>query len=230
MGNSLRKLWNDPVWSKVIATGIIATISIFSVMIWSHISSLSQPMQYLLIGIIAVTSFIILYLIVRILNPRQSKLLIFLSSGGTCRDPMAKVITSKLLEKRKLKYPLKIIAAGLGPLSDYNASYAARYVIKDMYNEDLLANHKPVLLSKELAEKADLILAMDKSLLLTPGKNLPIEKTVVLREFFGETGNIVDPWPDGKDTATLNRYRECANELKNIISPNIDHLVEVLDV
>jgi len=99
-----------------------------------------------------------------------------------------------------------------------------------MFNEDLLLKHKPELLTSDLIKQADLILAMDKSLLLTPGKVLPSNKTFVLKEFFGTTGDVVDPWPDGKDVATLDRYRKCANELRGILSDNLDHLINVLDL
>jgi protein-tyrosine-phosphatase len=99
-----------------------------------------------------------------------------------------------------------------------------------MYGEDLLKGHRPELLTPGLMEQADLILAMDKSLLLTPGKILPHTKAFVLKEFFGLQGDVVDPWPDGKDPATLQRYRACAQELRRLLTENIDRIVEVLKV
>lgn len=161
---------------------------------------------------------------------KQTRTVVFLSSGGTCRDPMAKVITNNLLETKTLKYPVTIRAAALGPLSGKSASYAARFVIREMYGEDLLADHEPELLTQELVHEADLILAMDESLLTTRGKTLPMEKTFLLREFFGSRGDISDPWPDGKDAATLGRYRDCANELRQVLTSNLEQLVRVLEV
>ena len=143
---------------------------------------------------------------------------------------MAKAIVEKLLEGRKFKHQLDIRAAGLRPLSNSEVSYAARYVINDMYGQDLLADHKPELLTADLVERADLILVMSDSLLLTPGKNLPPAKTFVLKEYFGSHGNVADPWPDGRDIETLTRYRECANELRNILGHNVEKLVKVLDL
>lgn len=78
-----------------------------------------------------------------------------MSSGGTCRDPMAKAITDKLLETRNLKHPVNVRALAVGPLGGSAASYAARYVIKEIYGEDLLANHKPEQLTAEHASEAD---------------------------------------------------------------------------
>ena len=83
----------------------------------------------------------------------KSRMLVYVSSGGTCRDPMAKVITTKLLEHRKLKHPLQIEAKALGPINKSEASYAARYAIKKMYKADLLAEHKPELLTRETVEQ-----------------------------------------------------------------------------
>ena len=149
---------------------------------------------------------------------RRRKTLIFLSAGGTCRDPMAKAIASRLLQTRKLKHPIDIRAAGLGPADGSKASYAARYVIKEMYGEDLLGDHKPEVLTKKLARRADLILVMDRSLLTTPGKTLPPEKTFLLKEFFGGKGDVIDPYPDGMGPKTLSKYRDCAEELRKLRS------------
>jgi hypothetical protein len=72
---------------------------------------------------------------------------------------MAKAITTKLFETHKPKHPVVIRAAGLGPLTKTEASFAARTVIREMYDQDLLAGHKPELLTEKLATEGDLILA-----------------------------------------------------------------------
>jgi protein-tyrosine-phosphatase len=203
--SKLAAIWNDPVWSKVIAAGVIAVLSLFIVQFRTKIAALIKH------------------------NRKKNKLLIYVSSGGTCRDPMAKAITEKLLEKRKLDYKLNIKAAGLGLLSDHQASYASRFVIKEIYHQDLLADHKTELLTPADLKNADLILVMEKSLLLTPQKIFPKEKTFVFKSFFGLEGDIMDPWPDGKDQGTLSRYRKCAEEIKAILEKNIDHLIDVLN-
>ncbi len=227
---NLLRLWKDPVWSNVIAAGILGVLGYVFYQAWPQLQSLAPSLRIvagLTIGILLAAS---LLLLLRRYSRPTSKTLVFLSSGGTCPDPMAKAITTKLLENTKVKHPISIRAVGLGPVSRPEASYAARYVIKEMYNEDLLADHKPELLTAELAQEADLILAMDKSLLLTPGKTLPKEKTFLLKEFFGLEGDMSDPWPDGKDPNTLSRYRRCAEELQQILTQNFDRLVRVLDL
>lgn len=216
MSQFISQLWSDPVWSTIIASVILASLSYLFLWASRHFGSVWPFSQFAKLT--------------TLWRRRTPKTLVFLSSGSTCRDPMAKAIMSKLLVGRKLKHPIIIRAAGLGPISEDEASYAARYVIKEIYGEDLLIDHKPELLTVELAKRADLILVMDKSLLLTPGKTLPKEKTFLLKEYFGLNGDLRDPWPDGKDPATLSRYRRCAEELQQVLSQNLDRLVDVLDL
>jgi protein-tyrosine-phosphatase len=167
---------------------------------------------------------------------RNRRTLVFLSLAGTCRDAMAKAITTKLLEKQPLKYPVDVRAAGLGPVDDLEASYAARFVIKEMYGEDLLADHRPELLTTALADKADVILAMDRSLLeskKTSLKGWPHDykkKAYLLKQFFHSDGDVIDPYPDGRDPDTLMKYRKCAEELRQILTRNLDQLVKALQL
>lgn len=158
----------------------------------------------------------------------DGKLLIYLSAGGTCRDPMAKAITLKLLENKNLNFNLRVEGMALGPVSSNTISYAARKAIKDIYGEDLLAEYLPQKVIEELLDKADLILVMDHGLKLN--KFLPQNKTYVFKDFFGEHGDIIDPWPDGKDQKTLSRYKDCALEIKGILEKDIDKLIKALNI
>jgi protein-tyrosine-phosphatase len=158
----------------------------------------------------------------------HEKILIYLSSGGTCRDPIAKSITLKLLENKELNFKLKVEGMALGPISNNNISYAARNAIRELYGIDLLSGYKPQTVTKELLDKADLILVMDRSLMLE--KILPKHKTYVFKDFFGLDGDIDDPWPDGKDEMTLNRYLKCAKEIKKILEKNINNLIKAIQI
>ncbi len=128
------------------------------------------------------------------------KTLVFLSRGGTCRDPMAKAILDQLLDTMTPRPEVTVLAAGIGPIRDTHASFAARHAIKTLYGADLLKDHVPTLLTRELTEQADIILAMDRTLL---GRTLPKEKTYLLTEFLGAQGDIADPYPDGKTLRRL---------------------------
>jgi protein-tyrosine-phosphatase len=221
----LAALWKDPVGSNVIAGLIIAAAGYLFVWLTNTGSSpfLVHPLAKL--GIPAVILVVTLLLWQRFRPTRRT--LIFLSAGGTCRDPMAKAIMTKLLAASTRSPRINVLAAGVGPISAGEASYAARYVIREMYGEDLLKEHRPQQLTPDLVAHADLILVMDKSLLLTPGKTLPPNKAFVPKEFFGLRGDVADPWPDGKDAATLDRYRACAEELRTLLTQHFDRIVDV---
>jgi protein-tyrosine-phosphatase len=230
----LRNLWNDLKQLRVDPVAIAAGVCYVISLTWSPFRDVL--LSSLGVYGIAIIGVLLLALLLWRYSLPKPKILVFLSSGGTCRDPMAKAITMKLFESRKPGYPVIIRAAGLGRLSKKEVSYAARFVITEMYGgQDLLADHKPGLLTNKLADEADLILAMDK-FLLEPGKTAPDgwpypykgKKLYVLKEFFGLDGNVPDPWPDGKDAITLQKYRDCAKELAEILDQHFDRLVDGL--
>jgi protein-tyrosine-phosphatase len=160
---------------------------------------------------------------------RNHKVLVYVSSGGTCRDPMAKAITEQLLKGHKLKYPIDVYAVGTNPL-EKSASFAAQQTMKDMYGLDLLKRHRPRRFTKSLSDRANLILMMDRHLFEGNKNTFDLEKTYVLKNFFGLEGDIDDPYQSigQNDPKTLARYRACAEELKKIISENMDKLLTAL--
>ena len=201
--------------------------------IWQEILGLKDSFwANVFAGVIATGVVACLAYLYRILPPRRRhKVLVYVSMGGTCRDPMAKVITEQLLRGRKLRYPVDVYAVGLVP-SEREPSFAARNAIKEMYNRDLLNDHKPSPVTPDLIDKADLILVMDKHLYDTTETTLPREKTHVLKEFFGLQGDIVDPYytMGNRDPKTLARYKAIADELREILSANMDTLLKALGV
>lgn len=158
----------------------------------------------------------------------NERLVVFVSQGGTCRDPMAKAILLKLVEGINIGYDLHVEALALGQSRKRQASHNARRVIEEMFGEDLLANHHPRTITRRLAEDADLILVMEEKL-LNP-KVLPPEKTFALKAYFGLPGHIQDPWPDRSDDASMSRYRNCCQELRTILKSNLPRLIEDLKV
>src|SRR6266851_6290597 len=99
--NRFLRFWQDPVWSKVIATAIIAGLSLLFITLFDRFaSSIAFPKPVILALLVGGCCFG-LYLVIRRGHTPRTKILVYVSSGGTCRDPMAKAITAKLLEKRK---------------------------------------------------------------------------------------------------------------------------------
>jgi protein-tyrosine-phosphatase len=227
--NDLKRLWVDPVAATIIGAGIVYVISLTWPSLRAVLVASLGVYGIALIGVLPLVTLLWWY------SRTRPKILVFLSSGGTCRDPMAKAITTKLFESRKPGYRVVVRGAGLGPIRRNEASYAARFVIREMYGgQDLLARHKPELLTKKLADEADLILAMDESLLKackTSPDGWPYAyegKLYLLKEFFGLEGNVSDPWPDGRDAVRLQTYRDCAKELAKILDARFDRLIEGL--
>lgn len=182
----------------------------------------------LILQILSPTSFqqLVKYFKMRKFKKERNGNIIFISSGGTCRDPMAAAITKNMFHNAKMDHIPQIYARALGPISKSEVSFAARKAIQKLLGKDLLEGHVPETISKEEIEKADLLLVMDKSLLIR--KTLPEEKTYLLKEFFGQEGDIVDPWPDGKDENTLIKYFETARELQDVIDSGFKKLVNAI--
>lgn len=157
----------------------------------------------------------------------DERLVVFVSHGGTCRDPMAKAITEVLLRGHSPGFKIRLEGGALGPPSRDEVSDAARRAVKNMFGEDLLSAYRPSMLSRGLIEDADLILVMSESMLQP--KVLPPEKTYLLKRFFGSSGDVADPWPDGDDEKANKRYTQCAEELRGVIEPNVESLIEFLE-
>jgi protein-tyrosine-phosphatase/nucleoside 2-deoxyribosyltransferase len=153
------------------------------------------------------------------------KLVLFISYGGTCRCAMAKIMTREALRGRELPFRLRVesVAHAFGEAN--HASRGARRAIFEKYGADYLEDHVVTRRNKGIISDADVILVMEDKL----RKDLPPEKTFLLREFFGGAGEVTNPWPDSEDVKAAERYRTCLNMLVETIEPNVDKLVEYLN-
>lgn len=226
----LKLLWRDSVFSKLIAATIIWIIGI----VYIEYSALSQNMPWLIkIALVVIPiSFIFMLkaMIMLLKSLSKSKLLVYLSTGGTCRDPIAKVITEQLLKEYGQITNLNIKALAISDSSNLEVSYGAKYAIKDFYGFDLLAKHKCERITREIIQKADLILVMSREALKMLELKYPQNKNCVylFKEFFGSTGDVKNPWPDGRDEESLSRYINCVNEINYMLTNNIERLINAL--
>jgi|SRR5215831_600386 len=211
------------LWREVLGGLIVAIL----VDVWGGIHS-EVPTVVRLVGVGLLAAIVIG---ISLRAARIRKVLVYVSAGGTCRDPMAKAITDQLLAGRRLKYPVDVYAIGLQPAGEKEASYGARHAIRKLYNADLLKDHKPIGFTERLIREATLILVMDKTLFKATENTLPRSKTYVLKEFFDQNGDIADPYREGgeHDPKTEKRYEDCANELQQILSSNIEKLLQRLE-
>lgn len=150
--------------------------------------------------------------------------LVFVSTAGQCRDPMAKVIMDQLLKDRPI--PVATFATALRDNPGRRASKAARHVVSEEMGEDLLRNHRSRVLDDALITRADLILTMDEAHAQEIRKNFPAAAARIysICGFLGERGNIDDPWqaPDEMTSEAIDRYRTCFRRLHSTLSRGAD--------
>jgi protein-tyrosine-phosphatase len=226
-------IWKDPVLSKVIAAAIIASIPAIWFIFNTFLNNYGWIIKIVvIISIVTILTILVVTVKLKKLKDNRTKLLLFLSTGGTCRDPMAKIITEKLIEEKQLEIGLNIRGMAVIDTSGLKISYAARHTIKSIYGVDLLSNYKCETITKDIYDNADLILVMSNEVMTQLQKKLPNanndNKVYLFKEFFGLQGDITNPYPDGKDERTLKRYNDCANELKDILTKKFDHFIEAL--
>jgi protein-tyrosine-phosphatase len=155
----------------------------------------------------------------------NERLLVYVSKGGTCRCAMAKIITEQALRGRTLPYRLRVESVAYDFGGTNEASHGARRVIYGHYEADLLKEHRVLRRNPGLLADADLILVMDEHM----KQGLPPTKTHLFNEFFGASGNVVNPWPDGNTPEVITRYRDCFNHLRQQIEPNMDKILSSLE-
>jgi len=153
----------------------------------------------------------------------HEKLVLFVSYGGTCRCAMSKVVARRAFAGRTLPFLLRFESMAAVYGNSVRASMGARRAVQEAFGDDLLSSHRVMKRNRGIIQDADLILVMNKNL----AKGLPIKKTYVITEFFGSDSSVENPWPD-TDPAAEERYRECLSQLRDLIEPNADRLLQAV--
>ncbi|WP_321421375.1 hypothetical protein [uncultured Methanobacterium sp.] len=149
---------------------------------------------------------------------KSDTLLLYLSDGGTCRCAIANAITR--FELQNTEYDIVPMSAALFRRSKEFATPNAQKVVKNHLKLPM-ENHKTVKASFELKERADLILAMSDKIYDGIDDEFK-EKSILFTEFFGGNGGIEDPY-----MLSFEKYEECFQEIRNLISPNMDKILEL---
>jgi protein-tyrosine phosphatase len=159
------------------------------------------------------------------------KTIIYVSYGGTCRDPMAAAVTKQALGEKI--HNIKVLSAGLVKPSSTFPHPAAQIAVNDEYDFNLLGTHQTQQLNELLVRSADLILCTDADQVMAISRSFPEArgKVQLLKEFFGSAGNVTNPWRENAamNETTVARYKACLSELRSVIEPNIGKLTRALN-
>lgn len=114
------------------------------------------------------------------------------------------------------------MSAGTAAVDGASAATQAVQVMKEQGLD--LSSHEATPLTPELVDEADLILTMSASHkdVIRKMKPQAIEKTFLLKEFVGQTGDIADPF--GRDVEV---YRETAAVLRELLEEAVERLPAV---
>ncbi len=153
--------------------------------------------------------------------PDEDFVVLYLSTGGTCRCAMANLITRHQLKSQHPDNRIKSISAGLvNPELAFMTPTAKRVCQERLKLSSI--EHKSIQANRALYRRANLILSFEKRLISV----IPLideqskYKARPFSEFFCGKGDIFDPWK-----RDIRAYQECFQELYDRVVPNIDVLI-----
>ena len=145
--------------------------------------------------------------------------ILIVCTGNTCRSPLAEALLRQRLAERRVE-GVHVGSAGTGAWDGAPASEGA-YLVGLEHGLDLSA-HRARLLTREIAEAADLILTMAGHHRARVEQLGIASRTHLLGEYAGRTGpeaEIRDPF--GGD---LEGYRETYTELEGLLDAVLERL------
>lgn len=162
----------------------------------------------------------------------QTKTILFICTGNTCRSYMAETIGKHYLAGKEGAHGIQLVSAGTGSFDNEPASVQARAVMEEMGYDP--AEHRAKSLTVKMIRESHLVLTMTASqkrqvLALAPDA---ADKVFLLREYSER-----DKLPQEKEISNLDvtdpfgmpaeYYRFCALELQSLVTRAIDKFAGV---
>lgn len=149
---------------------------------------------------------------------RSEKTILFVCTGNTCRSPMAEALFNKVASVAQSN--IRAESAGLHAGNGVPATDNARTVMRTLGID--ISPHRSRRLTKELMDKADLVLAMSAVQRGRVVASFPEakNKVEVLGEFAGTGSDVEDPFGH-----TLDAYHRCAAQLSQLVAAVHNRLV-----
>lgn len=159
-------------------------------------------------------------------------LLVFASDGGTCLDPIAKVLFEELCTKKGVRIDVQAasIMSGKRPLS-----VGAREVLTEHFGHDVLPGYKSSELDNEIAAAASLIIVMEQANLSQIRRQHPLyaSKVRLMTSFDleGDKVDIFNPYSEEELTnrAQKMRYEKAFSEIHESIYHGFDEILKAIE-
>lgn len=141
----------------------------------------------------------------------ETKLLLFVCTGNTCRSPLAYVLARAALAEAGVA-GWSVDSAGISAAPGWPASAEAVDVARTAGLD--LSSHRSKALTPDLLKRADLVLVMTEHHKRTLTAAVPdaADKIHTIREFVSQSGDVSDPFGRGMDY-----YRRTAQELSELM-------------